>query len=156
MKSKFLKIIVSVLVLVLYVFLRLDTDKIEVNLVSCIDGDTAVFEINGKEEKVRFLAIDTYEIDTEEGKDTSVYVCNTLKKATTITLEYDANADRDKYDRVLAWVFVDDKLIQEDLVSKGYAQVKYLYDEYKYANHLIELQEKAQNDKVGIWSDDHE
>ena len=151
-----IKIIVSVCLLILYVFVQLDSNEIEVNLVSCVDGDTAIFEIDGKKEKVRFLAIDTYEVDTEMGKKASSYVCNTLKKATTITLEFDENAYKDKYDRVLAWVFVDDTLLQEELVSIGYAQVKYLYDDYKYADRLIELEKEAQNNKVGIWSDNHE
>ena len=34
---------------------------IEVTLVKCVDGDTAYFNINGKEKKVRFLAVDTPE-----------------------------------------------------------------------------------------------
>ena len=51
---------------------------------------------------------------------------------------------------------MDDKLIQEDLVSKGFAQVKYLYDDYKYVEQLFDLQEKAKSEKIGLWGDQNE
>ena len=49
-----IKIIVSVCLLILYVFVQLDSNEIEVNLVSCVDGDTAIFEIDGKKRKSSF------------------------------------------------------------------------------------------------------
>ena len=68
-------------------------------------------------------------------------------------MQYDPKSDKvDKYDRVLAWVFVDDKLLQSELVSKGYAEVKYLYDDYLYSNDLKDLEIKAKEKKLGMWS----
>ena len=58
----------------------------------------------------------------------------------------------DKYDRIIAWVFVDDELLQEDLVSKGYAKVAYLYGDYKYTTQLKEKEQIAKNKKLRIWS----
>lgn len=154
--KQFLIIISLVCILVFYIFIKLNTNVVDVTFVSCVDGDTAVFELNGVNEKVRFLAIDTLEIDEQLGQKASNYVCNTLKNASRIHLEFEEGSYKDKYNRVLAWVFVDDKLLQEDLISKGYAQVKYIYDDYKYVNQLIDLQEKAKINKIGIWSDENE
>ena len=83
----------------------------------------------------------------------SNYTCSVLEKADEIILEFDANSDKtDKYDRYLAWVFVDGNLLQKQLISKGYAEVAYLYDDYKYTDELEKAQEKTKEKKVGIWS----
>ena len=43
------------------------------------------------------------------------------------------------------------KLLQEELVEKGYAKVAYLYNDYKYSNILKEKQELASSQSIGIW-----
>lgn len=151
--KQFLIILVTVSVLIFYIFVKLDTHMSDASFVSCIDGDTAIFEINGMKERVRFLAIDTLELDQTLGQEASNYVCKALNQASKITLEYEEDSHKDKYNRVLAWIFVDDQLIQEDLVRKGYAQVKYIYDDYKYVDRLLGLQEKAKQEKVGLWGE---
>ena len=130
--------------------------KEEVSLVKCVDGDTAIFKINNKEEKVRFLAIDTPEITTNVefyGNEAKEYTCNRLSTATKIELEYDPKASKDKYDRLLAWIYVDNILLQKEIVEKGYGNVAYVYDKYMYINELCDLQESAFNNKIGIWKE---
>ena len=137
-----------------------DNEKLKdnVNLVRTVDGDTAVFLVNGKEEKVRFLAIDTPETVKENTKvedygiEASNYTKKLLNSASEIKLEYEKLNDYDKYDRLLAWVFVDGKLLQEELIKKGFAKVAYIYDDYKYTDLLFEAQNIAKKNNVGIWS----
>lgn len=127
-----------------------------VALKKCTDGDTAHFLINGVDKTVRFLAVDTPETVKPGtgvqpyGKEASNYTCSLLKKSKSIRLEYESEKT-DKYGRVLAWIFVDDKLLQEQLISKGYAKVAYLYGDYKYTNVLKSAEEKAKSSKIGIW-----
>ena len=135
------------------------SNKFSVKLDKCIDGDTARFFINGESKTVRFLAINAPEIQHDDvleefyGKESSEYVCKVLNRSSKIKLQYDPKSEKvDKYDRVLAWVFVDDKLLQSELVSKGYAEVKYLYDDYLYSNDLKDLEIKAKEKKLGMWS----
>lgn len=134
-------------------------EKIKVTLDSCVDGDTANFVINKKVKKVRFIGINTPESVKKDnkiepyGKEASNYTCKKLKGAKKIELEYDPKSDKkDKYDRVLAWVYVDNKLLQKELVEKGYAEVKYLYDNYLYSDELKKSEEKAKKKKLKIWS----
>lgn len=134
--------------------------KEEVKFKRCVDGDTAVFLIGSAESKVRFLAIDTPESvhptkDVEKyGKNASEYTCNKIKNAKKIVLEYDDGSTKlDKYGRTLAWVWVDDSLIQKELINIGYAKVKYIYGTYSYTDELYELQDKAKASKIGLWSD---
>ena len=134
-----------------------------VEFVKCVDGDTFRVIINDTEHLVRMIAIDTPELAKNENKaeyyanEASNYTCNKLKNAKKIELEYDNNSDKvDKYDRILAWVYVDGKLLQEDLVRNGYAKVAYLYDDYKYTEILKEKQELSSAEGIGIWNSDKE
>ncbi|MBQ2947035.1 MAG: thermonuclease family protein [Bacilli bacterium] len=134
---------------------------IEVKFSECVDGDTAKFIYKKEEITARFLAIDTPETvhpNKEEepyGKEASEYTCNKIRNAEAIELEYDEDSDKlDKYNRHLVWVFVDGELLQKKLVSKGYASVAYLYGNYKYTDELEEVEQDAENNKLGIWSNE--
>ena len=137
----------------------LDTEK--VTLDKCVDGDTAWFIMDKERIKVRFLAIDTPETvhptkDTElYGKDASEFTCNMLTNAEIIELEFDPKSTKtDKYGRYLAWIFVDDILLQDKLIKIGYAKVAYLYGNYIYTEQLQLSEEKAKEDKLGLWNDE--
>lgn len=135
--------------------------KEKVVFSSCTDGDTFKIIYNNEIKTVRLLAVDTPESVHPKkeveyyGKEASDYTCNVLKKANKIELEFDENSDKlDKYDRLLAWVFIDDKLLQESLIEGGYAKVAYLYGDYKYTTKLQELQEIASNKNIGVWDEE--
>lgn len=138
-------------------------EKQEVTLVKCVDGDTATFSLNGEDVKFRFLAIDTPETvhptkgEEEGGKAASEYTCEALTNASKIEILYDEKSSKtDKYGRGLAWIYVDDVLLQEDLVAQGYAEVAYIYGNYSLVPYLCEVQSKAKEAKLGIWSTDRE
>ena len=159
MKKNILLILVAGVMLITPVHVNAANNKDEVTLAKCVDGDTARFNINGEVKSTRFIAIDTPESVHPKkkvepyGKEASNYTCNKLKNAKKIVLEYDENSTKtDKYDRIIAWVFVDDELLQEDLVTKGYAKVAYLYGDYKYTTQLKEKEQIAKNKKLRIWS----
>ena len=137
------------------------TNKVKVKLVSTVDGDTAKFEMNGEQITVRFLGINTKEtVDPEIGeeawgKEASDFTKEKLQNANKIELEFDSSSDeKDKYDRYLAWIWVDDELLQNLLVENGLAENYMLQNNYKYAGTLQESEEMAKNNKLGIWSDE--
>lgn len=150
-------------VFILLLFLPIFTFAEVVEFSDCVDGDTFKVKINGVEKTVRMLAVDTPESvhPTKEvepyGKEASEYTCNLVSNAKKIELVYDDNSDKtDKYDRILAWVFVDDYLLQDSLVRNGYAEVAYLYDDYKYTPILQDHEALAKSEKLRIWSDSEE
>ena len=152
------------IVITIFLFLILSSHvlaKETVKFDSCVDGDTFNVTINGEKNKVRLLAVDTPESVSPKvgveyyGKEASEYTCEMVKNAKKIQIEYDDKSDKtDKYDRLLAWVFVDGNLLQELLIENGYAEVAYLYDDYKYTEKLKEKQEIAQSKNVGIWNEE--
>ncbi len=157
MRSK----IFIILFLLLFLPFNLNAEEKElVTFAKCVDGDTASVYLDNKEITLRFLAVDTPETkhptkgEEPFGKEASEYTCNTLKNAKNIEIEYDENSDKtDKYDRYLVWIFVDNELLQSNLIEKGLAKVAYLYDDYKYTEDLEELEKIAKSNKVGIWKD---
>lgn len=131
----------------------------EATFIDCVDGDTVKLKVNYKAESVRLLAIDTPEIGSDPdyyGKEASDYSCALVTGAKKIKVELDSNADKyDKYGRLLAWVFIDGQLLQAELVENGYAKVAYLYDDYTYTEDIKILEDEAQANKIGIWSDEN-
>ena len=127
-------------------------------LEKCVDGDTASFKVDGEIQKYRFLAIDTPESvhptkkEQEYGKTASEYTCQILTNAKNIEIESEAKNKTDKYGRNLAWIWVDDELLQKILVEEGYAQVAYIYGDYKYTMSLCAIQQTAKEKKLNIWS----
>lgn len=133
--------------------------KEEVKFFKCVDGDTIKVLIRNNEKTVRLLAVDTPESVHPKksveyyGKEASEYTCNTITNAKKIELEYDSNSDKeDKYGRLLAWVFVDDYLLQDLLIQNSYAEVAYLYGDYKYTSLLQDHQSIAETKGEGIWN----
>lgn len=155
---------IYIILLSLFLFLPFNvnaSDKEIVTFSSCVDGDTARVIYNNEEIKIRFLAIDTPEVKhpkkgTEPfGKEASNYTCKRLKEAKKITIEFDSNSDKqDKYDRYLVWIYIDNSLLQKELVSKGLAKVAYLYGDYSYTDILTKEEQKAKNNKIGLWQDE--
>ncbi|HHU24007.1 MAG TPA: thermonuclease family protein [Acholeplasmataceae bacterium] len=100
----------------------------EVTLIHPTDGDTAQFrdKITGESLYVRFLGVDTPEVFSQKepwGSAASAFTASALNNAKTIVLESEGNR-RDTYDRYLAWVWLDGKLHNLDLVQQAYSNAK--------------------------------
>ena len=98
---------------------------LKVEFKDIIDGDTAYFLINGFVESVRFMVVDApkaYPNVEPFGDVAKDYVFNILKNAKEIYLESDKfnNLYDDTLNkRLLAWVWVDGKLLNYMLVKEG-------------------------------------
>lgn len=135
------------------------TDRIPVELVSTVDGDTAKFNYDGKTESFRFLLIDTPEtkhprIGKEPyGQEASDRTEALLNGATNIEVEFDVGQKKDKYGRYLAYIYVDGEMLNNILVREGLAKVGYVYPpNTRYLSELEDSQDKAKSEQIGIWS----
>jgi len=125
-----------------------------------VDGDTIVVLVNGVSEKVRLIGVDTPEtVDPRKlvecfGKEASAFTTETLLSK-NITLESDpTQSDRDKYGRLLRYVFLSDgTLVNKLIITEGYGH-EYTYDvPYKYQNEFKQAQTTAKELKKGLWAD---
>lgn len=116
-------------------------------VASVIDGDTFVTDSG---EKVRLIGIDTPEVDEPyytEGKD---YLSNRIE-GKQVFLEGDSS-NRDTYDRLLRYVWLDGELVNRELVEEGLALAKAYEPDTKYQHIFAEAQQHARAEKLGIWS----
>ncbi|MDN5348388.1 MAG: micrococcal nuclease [Clostridia bacterium] len=133
-------------------------------VTSVVDGDTVYARLqNGKEEKVRFIGVDTPESTREVepyGKEAAVYTKKRLD-GKKVYLELDVG-ERDKYGRLLAYVWLEQpkdnseaevraKMFNAELLLNGYAQVMTVPPNVKYADLMAKLQQEAREAGKGLW-----
>ena len=126
-------------------------------LVRVIDGDTIVVKINNKQEKVRYIGIDTPELTKTPciANKAKEYNALLLKDAKQIILEKDVR-DRDKYGRLLRYVYVvknNKKIfVNAELVKNGWAKVLTIPPDVKYGKLFLKLYKQARKKQLGIWN----
>ncbi|MFD1423471.1 thermonuclease family protein [Laceyella tengchongensis] len=134
-------------------------ERIEVpkQSVSVVDGDTIKVKMKKKEETVRLLFVDTPEINHPNfgkqplGDEAKAFTQKLINEAKKIELEKE-ETKRDKYGRFLAYLHVDGKLLQEELVKEGFARIAYVEQpDAKYLEELRKAEQEAKRKKVGIW-----
>lgn len=131
----------------------------EAKIVRVVDGDTVIVETKEEiEERVRLLLIDTPESVHPQkekelfGEEASDYAKEMLQEGDVVTLEI-GNPERDRYDRLLAYIWVDDVNFNEHMIEKGYARVGYVYEpNTKYIDEFRKAEQKAKKEKINIWS----
>lgn len=128
-------------------------------IVKNVDGDTVDININGKIEKVRMLCVDTPETHHPRlgvqpfGPEASEYTKKILSVGTKVEIEPGLGEGRDKYGRLLAYIYINGKMFNEMLLEEGLARVAYIYaPNTQYVDEFYAIQKKAQKKGVGIWS----
>ena len=143
-------IFILVLYLIRYLYIQYNkspispydyTTQYKVRFRYIYDGDTAAFfDEQGNEIDCRFIGVDAPEIDQPGYEEAKAFSNNTLRNAFEIILELDPHStNHDKYGRILAWVWVDGNLLQEKLVENNLVSIRYLEDNYLYASHLYKI-----------------
>lgn len=133
------------------------------DVVRVVDGDTIIIDLDGQKTRVRFANIDTPEsvapedtgkVNTEEGVEASDYTKNLLPSGSKVYLEYDKKRT-DKYDRVLAYIYLEDgeTMIQRLLLKDGMAKVYNDHNNTRYTDEFYRLQDGAKASGLGIWKD---
>lgn len=137
------------------------TGPADVNLIPAVvtyvtDGDTIKATVNGKEETIRMILVDTPETKHPNkpvqpfGPEASEFTKKMLS-GKKIGLEKDVS-ERDRYGRLLAYIWVDGKLFNQMLIEKGLARVAVYQPDIKYLDEFRNIQSKAQKAGIGIWS----
>lgn len=126
-----------------------------------VDGDTIRIDYNGKDEKVRFIGLDTPETKDPRkpiqcfGREATAKMTEFAENK-NIRLEFDkTQGERDKYGRLLAFVYSEDnKNLAYEMIRQGYGN-EYTYNSnpYKYQNEFKEAARKAREENKGLWAE---
>jgi len=122
-------------------------------VIRVIDGDTIEIE---EGEKVRYIGIDTPEtVDPRKPVQCfGVEASNKNKELVgdkMVRLEKDIT-DRDKYNRLLRYVWVDDVFINLELVKQGFAYSYSYPPDIKYQELFVKAQQEAREANRGLWN----
>lgn len=124
-------------------------------VVYVTDGDTITVRLDGQTEKVRYIGIDTPE-PYRDGEP----VCYALEaseanrqlvEGKTVRLESDTE-NTDRYGRLLRYVYVDDVLVNGELLRGGFATTLTIAPNTAHANEFKTLEAEAKREGVGLWS----
>ncbi len=141
-----------------------DYDKAKVS--KNVDGDTIRIMLDGKEEIIRMIGVDTPETVHPSkpveffGKEASNFTKAMVPVGSEVFVTYDWDP-RDKYDRLLAyiWYKVDGKWILHNLniITNGYgfAYTSFAFDD-DYKQTFIEAERTARNNDRGLWEKENE
>lgn len=120
-----------------------------------VDGDTIIVEIDGKHEKIRLIGVDTPETVHPSkpveyyGKEASEFT-KSMVEGKQVRLEYDWQK-RDKYGRLLAYVFLTDgTFINAEIVKQGYGHA-YTRFPFKYLDEFRQYEREAKGKNRGLW-----
>jgi micrococcal nuclease len=127
-------------------------------VVRVVDGDTIVASVGGREERVRYIGMDT----PEDVKPGTPVQCYSLKAAAEnrrlvagrrVRLVQDAEA-RDRYGRLLAYVYrqSDGLFVNEELVRLGYARPLTIPPNTAHEGEIARLAGRARRAGRGLWS----
>ena len=130
---------------------------IESQVIRVVDGDTIIVALNHKPETIRFIGIDTPET-VHPNKPVQCYgpeASNRTKELLNdkiVRLKVDPlQDDRDKYDRLLRFVFLEEVNVNKSLIQDGFAR-EYTYKiPYTDQKEFRAVQKNAKKNKIGLW-----
>lgn len=133
------------------------TSTVSAYVERVVDGDTIRVLIQDQPFTVRLIGVNTPET-VDPRKEVECYgkeASNKLKEiigGKQVYLEIDdSQSNKDRYGRLLRYVYLNSILVNEQLIREGYAY-EYTYGKpYKYQQQFRTAQEEAQNIGIGLW-----
>jgi micrococcal nuclease len=124
-------------------------------VVRVVDGDLIHVRIGDRIEKVRYIGVNAPEVHhptagAQPGGREATEANRRLVGGQTVRLELDVQ-ERDRYGRLLAYVYVGNVMVNAELVAQGYAQVMTIPPNVQYQNLFLKLQREARLLQLGLW-----
>lgn len=148
--------LLAAVLLVLLSALAASAASLEGHVVRIVDGDTIHVRVGERVEKVRYIGVNTPEVHhprkgEEPGGRQAATINRALVEARDVRLETDVQT-RDRYGRLLAYVWVGETMINAELVRRGYAQVMTIPPNVRHQRLLLGLQREARDAGRGLWA----
>lgn len=121
-------------------------------VVDVLDGDTLVLDSG---ETVRLIGVDAPETHHPEipvqrfGEEATDFV-RRMAEGFDCTLEYEQDNLRDGYGRLLAYVFIDKRMVNAEIIRRGYGYA-YTRFPFSYREEFLRLEREARDKQYGLW-----
>lgn len=130
-----------------------------------VDGDTLDVIVDGQQERVRMIGLDTPEVahdGTPErpgnraecfGDEAAAFTASLVPAGTPVRLERDV-VSHDDYGRVLAYVYraADGVFVNYELLRQGYAQPLTITPNVTHRDRFVDAARRAEADDAGLWA----
>lgn len=127
-------------------------------VVEFADGDTVVVKMNGKNERVRLIGVDTPETQDPRkpvqcfGQAASEFTKNLIGNQ-TVRLEADIlSSNRDRYNRLLRYAYLPDgRLVNAEIIKEGFG---FAYTSFPFtkSEEFRAYETNAREANRGLWS----
>lgn len=127
------------------------------NVDSFEDGDTITVDMNGTEERIRMIGVDTPETQDPRvpvqcfGKAASEFTMKLIGE-NPVRLEADpTNTNRDRYNRLLRYVYLpDNRLVNAEIIKAGYGFAYTLFP-FEKLEEFRAHEQQAREQGLGLW-----
>jgi micrococcal nuclease len=131
-----------------------DSEATTAEVTEVVDGDTIHALVDGEDESIRYIGIDTPEVDPSIGVECFGEEASRrnreLVAGERVRLVFGAES-RDRYGRLLAYVYVGDRFINAEIIRGGYARTLEIEPNIDRAPLLNRLEQEAANAGRGLW-----
>lgn len=121
----------------------------EARFLSAIDGDSIMVRLDDRPVEVRLIGIDAPEWDQEWGMKAKAFVVR-FCYGNALRLEYDKDR-RDRYGRLLAYVYHGKAMLNEELVGNGLALPILVKPNSRHYRDFQRAERTAQQERRGFW-----
>jgi micrococcal nuclease len=135
-------------------------NTVQAEVTRAVDGDTVEALVEGREQDVRYIGVDTPESVQPDapiecfGPEAANFN-RRLVEGERVMLTFDAER-RDDYGRLLAYVRLmggDEAFVNAELVRRGYATTLEIEPNTRYAERFAELEREAARAGRGLWEE---
>jgi micrococcal nuclease len=121
------------------------------------DGDTIDVRIDGHIERIRYIGIDAPEVAHDgvgaaPGGEAAAQLNRILVAGRRVRLELDRET-RDRYGRLLAYVWIDDTMVNLEMIRRGYARALTIKPNVRYARRIARAEAIARDARLGLWDE---
>ncbi len=122
-----------------------------------VDGDTAKVFYRGESQYVRYIGIDTPEAESPDQPEGECYA----RQATDFNEDMLAGGEarlrfgpelRDRFGRLLAYVYVSDVMLNEELLRRGLAETLTIPPNDAESERFEQLEKEARQAGLGLWA----
>ena len=117
-----------------------------------IDGDSVVIRHGNILKKIRLSYIDAPEVAQDHGEDSKIFLRNiVLDKTVLVDTE-----GKDRYGRYLSDLYIHSNIESIYVNAKMFKSGNsWVYNRYRSNTYLINLENHARSNKIGIWKNDN-
>jgi micrococcal nuclease len=130
------------------------------HVIRVVDGDTIHVLLNGKDERLRYIGMDTPE-DVKPGTPVQPMSLEAAAENTRLVADRDVIlekdvSERDRFGRLLRYVWLHEgdrwTMIGMQLVLEGFAQIATFPPDVRYVDLYLAAQRVARDRQLGLWA----